>query len=65
MHPIHLLKWHIFYCGTDKKHKCIFCQVETAKYEITDVVVPLVGTRIELVTNSTGDLFETILEDEL
>ncbi len=40
--------------------------VETGKYKITDVVLPLIGTRTELPTNSTGDYMEDLLkEDEL
>jgi len=40
--------------------------VDGGKYTITDVVLPMVGTKIEYPTNSTGKLFDTMLaEDEL
>lgn len=36
--------------------------VETGKYKIEDVVIPLVGTRTDLPTNSTGCFLEEMLE---
>jgi tRNA pseudouridine13 synthase len=38
--------------------------IETGKYKMKDVVLPLVGTRVDLPTNSTGDLFEEMLEED-
>ncbi len=38
--------------------------VEIGKYKISDLVLPLVGTKVDLPTNCTGDLFETLLEED-
>ena len=38
--------------------------VETGKFSVSDFVLPLVGTRVELPTNCTADLFETLLEED-
>mmetsp|Transcript_17915 Transcript_17915/g.21926 ORF Transcript_17915/g.21926 Transcript_17915/m.21926 type:complete len:750 (-) Transcript_17915:143-2392(-) len=37
--------------------------VETGKYKITDVVLPLLGTRVDLPTNKSGAFFEAMLEE--
>ncbi len=38
--------------------------VETGKYKITDVVIPLVGSRVTLPTNCTGNHLETMLKED-
>jgi len=38
--------------------------VETCKYSIEDVVLPLVGSRVEYPTDSTGDIYEKILHED-
>ena len=38
--------------------------VETGKYKIDDVVIPLVGTRIDLPTNDTRDVLEKMMEED-
>lgn len=37
--------------------------VETCKYSITDVVLPLVGSKIQYPSDSTGDLYDELLEE--
>ena len=37
---------------------------ETGKYKITDVVLPLIGRKVELPTNSIGDLFKKLLQQD-
>lgn len=38
--------------------------IETGKFQITDVVLPLIGTRIELPSNEIGDLMESFIEED-
>eukprot|EP00553_Chaetoceros_curvisetus_P013941 CAMPEP_0204636794 /NCGR_PEP_ID=MMETSP0717-20131115/34919_1 /ASSEMBLY_ACC=CAM_ASM_000666 /TAXON_ID=230516 /ORGANISM="Chaetoceros curvisetus" /LENGTH=427 /DNA_ID=CAMNT_0051655957 /DNA_START=17 /DNA_END=1300 /DNA_ORIENTATION=+ len=38
--------------------------LETCKYNITDVVLPLVGSRITFPTDSTGDYIDSLLEED-
>ena len=37
--------------------------VETCKYSITDVVLPLAGSKIEYPTDSTGDVYDDLLAE--
>ena len=38
--------------------------VETCKYKITDLVLPLIGSKIEYPTDSTGDVYEELLAED-
>jgi len=38
--------------------------VDAFKYSITDVVLPMIGSKIQYPTNSTGKLFETMLAED-
>ncbi len=45
-------------------HTVTLDDVEMGKYKITDLVLPLVGTRVSMPADSTGDFLETLLEDD-